>query len=105
MQRHTRFKVVGIVGAGLMGRGIAQVVAQAGFAVRLFDGAAGAAASAQQAIADIVAMLATRGKISAADADAAAARITRMRRTRGPCRGPIWSSKPSSSARTPSRRC
>ena len=39
-------KVVGIVGAGLMGRGIAQITAQAGFDVRLFDTKAGAAADA-----------------------------------------------------------
>ena len=34
---HTRFEQVGIVGAGAMGRGIAQIAAQAGSQVKLFD--------------------------------------------------------------------
>ena len=33
----TRFKTVGVVGAGAMGRGIAQMATQAGCAVRLYD--------------------------------------------------------------------
>ena len=76
MHAHTGFTTVGIIGAGLMGRGIAQIVAQAGFQVRLFDAAPGAAASAKKAIADTLAMLVTRGKIAATDAQATAARIT-----------------------------
>ena len=43
----SRNDVVGIVGAGLMGRGIAQITAQAGFDVRLVDAKPGAAADAQ----------------------------------------------------------
>ncbi len=35
-------KTVGVIGAGTMGNGIAQVFAQAGFDVRLHDAAAGA---------------------------------------------------------------
>jgi 3-hydroxybutyryl-CoA dehydrogenase len=39
-----RFTTVGIVGAGAMGRGIAQLAAQAGSRVRLFDAQADAVA-------------------------------------------------------------
>jgi 3-hydroxybutyryl-CoA dehydrogenase len=42
---------IGIVGAGAMGSGIAQVAAQAGIAVRLFDVRAGAARAARDALA------------------------------------------------------
>jgi 3-hydroxybutyryl-CoA dehydrogenase len=70
-----RNEIVGIVGAGLMGRGIAQVTAQAGFEVRLFDAKAGAAAAARQAIADVLATLCAKGRITAADADGTVARI------------------------------
>src|SRR5450432_2862412 len=48
----TAFSRAGIVGAGLMGRGIAQVTAQAGVDVLLFDTKAGSAEAARQAIAD-----------------------------------------------------
>jgi 3-hydroxybutyryl-CoA dehydrogenase len=44
------YPIVGLVGAGAMGRGIAQIAAQAGSTVLLFDVQAGAAAAAQQAI-------------------------------------------------------
>ncbi|MES2534969.1 MAG: 3-hydroxyacyl-CoA dehydrogenase [Pseudomonadota bacterium] len=42
--------VLGVVGAGAMGRGIAQIAAQAGVRVRLFDVQAGAAANARDAV-------------------------------------------------------
>ncbi len=70
-----RSDIVGVVGAGLMGRGIAQITAQAGFDVRLLDAKPGAAAAAKQAIADVLATLVAKGKIDAASADAAIARI------------------------------
>ncbi len=41
---HAESLTVGVVGVGLMGRGIAQIVVQAGFRVRLFDARPGAAA-------------------------------------------------------------
>ncbi|MDT3735509.1 MAG: 3-hydroxyacyl-CoA dehydrogenase [Denitratisoma sp.] len=66
---------LGIAGAGAMGRGIAQIAAQAGIRVLLFDLAPGAAAAAQQTIASTLSGLAAKGKIAREAADAAAARI------------------------------
>jgi 3-hydroxybutyryl-CoA dehydrogenase len=75
MQAPFRSQVVGIVGAGLMGRGIAQVAAQAGSEVRLLDAKPGAAADAKRAIADTLSSLAAKGKIAPASAQDAVARI------------------------------
>ena len=66
---------LGIAGAGAMGRGIAQIAAQAGIRVLLFDLAPGAAAKAQEAIAATLAGLAAKGKLAPEAAEAAAARI------------------------------
>jgi 3-hydroxybutyryl-CoA dehydrogenase len=44
------YKTVGIVGTGAMGRGIAQIAAQAGSVVKLMDNQAGAAEKAREAI-------------------------------------------------------
>lgn len=66
---------LGIVGAGLMGSGIAQVAAQRDIRVRLFDAAEGAA---QRAIAGIDAQLerlVARERITAEDAESAQGRI------------------------------
>jgi len=67
---------LGVVGTGLMGRGIAQIAVQGGVTVRLFDSRAGAAAEARDAVADMLAKLAAKGKIDAAAAQAATARLT-----------------------------
>lgn len=67
--------VVGVIGAGAMGAGIAQIAAQAGHQVRLLDLKAGAA---EQAIAGIRAAfdkLATKGRLSAEAAAAAGMRL------------------------------
>ncbi len=66
---------LGIAGAGAMGRGIAQIAAQAGVRVLLYDLQDGAAASAQQAVAATLSGLAAKGKLDPAAAAAAAARI------------------------------
>ena len=66
---------VAVIGAGAMGAGIAQVAAQAGHRVRLFDTRMGVADAAKQQIAEALRKLAAKGKIDPAEAEAAAARI------------------------------
>jgi len=72
---HSPALTLGIAGAGAMGRGIAQIAAQAGIRVLLFDLAPGAAAAAQQTIAATLSGLAAKGKIATEAAEAAAGRI------------------------------
>src|SRR6202163_201481 len=72
---HKAMKTVGIAGAGLMGRGIAQIVAQAGFDVCLLDAKPFAAADAKRLIAEQLATLVAKGKLSAAAAESAVAHI------------------------------
>src|SRR4029077_21139506 len=72
---HKAMKIVGIVGAGLMGRGIAQIVAQAGFDVRLLDAKRFVAADAKRLIAEQLATLVAKGRLAAAAAESAVARI------------------------------
>ena len=57
------FQIVGIVGTGAMGRGIAQMAAQAGSSVLLFDMQAGAAEAARLALAETWQKLAAKGKL------------------------------------------
>ncbi|MGZ5186015.1 MAG: 3-hydroxyacyl-CoA dehydrogenase [Caldimonas sp.] len=64
-----------VVGAGIMGAGIAQVAAQAGHTVRLFDAREGAAAAACAKLATILDGLAAKGKLDADEARAIAARV------------------------------
>jgi 3-hydroxybutyryl-CoA dehydrogenase len=66
---------IGIVGAGAMGRGIAQVCASAGCDVRLFDTAADAVSRAIGAVGEDLGQAVARGKLAQADADAALERI------------------------------
>ena len=58
---------IGVVGAGQMGRGIAQVAAASGFDVRLFDAVPDAASRGLQSIADGLAKLVAKGKITQAE--------------------------------------
>jgi len=67
--------VVGIVGAGTMGAGIAQVCLQAGHTVRLNDVSPQAVAGGRARIADGLARLAGRGAISAAARTSALRRL------------------------------
>jgi 3-hydroxybutyryl-CoA dehydrogenase len=67
--------VIGIVGAGAMGRGIAQIAAQAGLRVKLHDASAAALDAAHQYFTDTFARLVTKGKLAQADADTALAGI------------------------------
>jgi 3-hydroxybutyryl-CoA dehydrogenase len=66
---------VAIIGAGAMGSGIAQIAAQAGHTVRLFDTRMGAADKASKAIGETLRTLAAKGKVDAREAAASAARI------------------------------
>jgi len=74
-QALSRDVAVGVIGAGAMGAGIAQVAALAGHPVRLFDTRMGAAEQARSSIADTLNTLAGRGKIGGELAAAATARI------------------------------
>ena len=65
-----------VVGAGLMGAGIAQVAAQAGHPVFLVDARAGASAAAKAKLATTLDGLVAKGRLAAEDAAAALARIT-----------------------------
>lgn len=64
-------QTLGVVGAGAMGRGIAQIAAQAGLTVRLYDTSAQAVEAARSALADTWAKLAAKGKLSAEQVSAA----------------------------------
>jgi 3-hydroxybutyryl-CoA dehydrogenase len=64
-----------VVGAGLMGVGIAQVAAQAGHAVMLFDARDGAAREAKAKLAATFDGLVTKGKLDRDTAQAALGRI------------------------------
>jgi 3-hydroxybutyryl-CoA dehydrogenase len=66
---------IGVVGAGAMGAGIAQVAAQAGHEVRLVDAQAGAVERALKQTKGSLQALATKGKLSAQDAAAITDRI------------------------------
>ena len=65
-----------VVGAGIMGQGIAQVAAQAGHAVMLFDMRAGAAAQAKDKLAAQLQSLAAKGKLTPDAVAHTVARIT-----------------------------
>jgi len=68
-------RTVAVAGAGTMGHGIAQVAAQAGYGVRLADAVAGAARAALERIRANLEGGVRRGKVTAAERDAALARI------------------------------
>jgi 3-hydroxybutyryl-CoA dehydrogenase len=67
--------IVGVVGAGTMGHGIAQVFAQAGFTVRLVDVDAAALDRARKGIERSLAKFVEKGRLSGADRDATLGRI------------------------------
>lgn len=69
-------RTVGVIGAGQMGAGIAQVAAQAGYDVILSDIDLPRAEKGVAGIARLLARAVEKEKISQADADAALARIT-----------------------------
>jgi 3-hydroxybutyryl-CoA dehydrogenase len=68
-------KTVGVVGAGTMGNGIAQVFAQSGFDVHVYDAAPGAVDRARATIDRSLSKFVEKGKLTAADKDATLARF------------------------------
>jgi 3-hydroxybutyryl-CoA dehydrogenase len=68
-------KTIGVVGAGTMGHGIAQVFAQAGFSVRLVDVTQPPLDRARRAIEKSLARLVAKDTLPAAARDAALSRI------------------------------
>lgn len=67
---------IAVIGAGTMGHGIAHVAAAMGAEVRLYDALAGAARSGIDKISKNLAKGVELGKVSAADRDAALARLS-----------------------------
>jgi 3-hydroxybutyryl-CoA dehydrogenase len=67
---------VGVVGAGTMGNGIAQVFAQAGFTVRLVDVAQPMLDRAHRGIEISLAKFVDKGQLASSDRDAALGRLT-----------------------------
>jgi 3-hydroxybutyryl-CoA dehydrogenase len=70
---------MGIVGAGQMGRGIAQVAASAGIEVTMVDASAGLADKGRATIAGQLGKLVEKGKLAAGERDAMVARIRAAR--------------------------
>ena len=67
--------LVGVVGCGAMGQGIAQVSATGGMRTLIHDAREGAAAAAKEAIAGRIRRLAEKGRMSEEDAEAAVDRL------------------------------
>ncbi|HSA88705.1 MAG TPA: 3-hydroxyacyl-CoA dehydrogenase [Burkholderiales bacterium] len=67
--------VAGVAGAGTMGRGIAQVLAQCGARTLVYDAQPGAARKAKDSIAQALGKLVEKGRLGARDADNAVGRI------------------------------
>ena len=68
--------ILAVAGTGAMGRGIAQVAAQAGISVLLYDAQPGAASNARDGIVATLGRLADKGKITRQELDAASSRLT-----------------------------
>jgi 3-hydroxybutyryl-CoA dehydrogenase len=64
-------ETIGVVGAGAMGRGIAQIAAQAGVRVRLYDTNADAVAAARASLGAVWEKLVAKGRMTAEEAQAA----------------------------------
>ncbi len=73
---HLKSAPVLVVGAGIMGAGIAQVAAQAGHNVMLFDMRAGAAAEAKDKLTKSLQALVAKGKLAAEAVSQTLSRIT-----------------------------
>ncbi|MEO1974755.1 MAG: 3-hydroxyacyl-CoA dehydrogenase [Paracoccaceae bacterium] len=71
----TEISSIGVIGAGTMGRGIAQLFAQGGYKVRMHDVNAKAAAQAQDFIRKMLHRRAEKGQCTETEADEASARL------------------------------
>jgi len=69
-------RTIGVIGAGTMGNGIAQVFAQSGFTVRLHDSAAGALDRARATVEKSLGKFVEKGKLTTAERDASLGRLT-----------------------------
>lgn len=69
-------KTVAVIGAGTMGAGIAQVALQAGCTVRLCDAMPEALARGKASVSDGLRRLVEKGKLAAADREAALGRLS-----------------------------
>lgn len=67
---------IGVLGAGTMGTGIAQVAAQGGYPTRLYDALPGAAEKGAKRLGEVLERGASRGRWSETEAEAALARVT-----------------------------
>jgi 3-hydroxybutyryl-CoA dehydrogenase len=67
--------VIGVIGTGTMGRGIAQIAVTGGFRVKMYDAQEGAAEKAREFIARMVSRAAEKGQMSEGDAAAANGRL------------------------------
>ena len=74
--RAAEIQRVAVVGAGTMGHGIAQVAAQSGFEVRLFDGTPGVADAALEKIRSSLEEGVKRGKVSAREREETLSRLS-----------------------------
>jgi len=72
------YKTVGLIGTGAMGQGIAQIAAQSGSIVKLFDTQAGAAEKARGAIGTQWDKLVTKGRLDSALAASQKARLLQV---------------------------
>ena len=67
---------IAVVGAGTMGRGIAQVAAQAGFQVVLYDGVSGAAQKGLEVIKKNLQKLVDKGELEKGVAESAGKNVS-----------------------------
>jgi len=67
--------IIGVVGSGVMGRGIAQLFVQSGHEVKLYDARPGAAAEAKTAIIPMLERLASKGGLKTGILETSSARL------------------------------
>jgi 3-hydroxybutyryl-CoA dehydrogenase len=70
------FKTIGVVGSGVMGRGIVQLFAHAGATVRVYDSQAKAVQAAVASLADTFSKLVEKGRMGAQAAEDTLARVS-----------------------------